>query len=97
MATYISYCNWTQQGSQKIKESPSRLDAAKKALESVGGKVKDFYMTTGRFDMVLVCEAPDESSLAMELLSITSKGSVTTETVRAFTEAEYRKVIQDLP
>jgi uncharacterized protein with GYD domain len=94
---YISYLRWTPQGSQNIKESPSRLDAAKKAFESLGLKMKDFYMTTGRYDMVIITEAPDETAVAKAMLSIVSKGSVRTETVRAFTESEYRSIITALP
>jgi|SRR5216683_8049121 uncharacterized protein with GYD domain len=97
MPTYISLCRWTQQGSEKIKESPSRLDAAKKTFEPLGVKLRDFYMTTGRYDMVIVCDAPDEMALAKAMLAISSKGSIKTETVRAFNEDEYRKVIAALP
>jgi len=97
MATYITYLRWTQHGSQNIKESPARLDAAKKTLESVGVKVKDFYMTTGRYDMVIISEAADETAMAKAMLAVISKGSVTTETVRAFTESEYRSIIKAVP
>ncbi len=97
MATYITYCRWTQQGSQKIKDSPSRLDAAKKLFQSAGVQIRDFYMTTGRYDLVIVCEAPDETAIAKALLSVISTGSVTTETVRAFNEDEYRKIMTSLP
>jgi uncharacterized protein with GYD domain len=93
MPTYISLCRWTQQGSQKIKESPSRLDSARKAFESYGVKMRDFYMTTGQYDMVIVSDAPDDASIAKAMLSVASGGSVKSETMRAFNEDEYRKVI----
>jgi uncharacterized protein with GYD domain len=32
MATYIALLKWTPQGLQNLKESPSRLDAARKKL-----------------------------------------------------------------
>jgi uncharacterized protein with GYD domain len=32
MATYITLVNYTQKGIEDIKESPNRLDAAKKAF-----------------------------------------------------------------
>lgn len=56
----IELLKWTPQGLQKLKEIPSRLDAARKSFETAGVKMKDFYMVTGRYDMVLICEAPDE-------------------------------------
>jgi uncharacterized protein with GYD domain len=97
MPTYISYCRWTAQGAQNVKDSPSRLDAARKGFESLGMKIKDFYMTTGRFDMAIIHEAPDDITAAKAMLSVLAKGSITSETVRAFNENEYRKIIKELP
>jgi uncharacterized protein with GYD domain len=96
MQTYIALLNWTPQGLQNLRESPSRLDAARKSFEAAGVKMKDFYMVTGRYDMVIICEAPDEGSLARALLSVTSKGAITSETCRAFTEQEYRQIVNGL-
>ncbi len=97
MPTYITMAKWTQKGIEKIKESPNRLDAFKKIVQSAGGTVKSFYMVTGRYDIVVVLEAPDDAAVAKVALATGSSGSITTETVRAFTEDEYRKVIASLP
>ena len=96
MPTYITLLRWTSQGLQNIKESPKRLDAARKTLEAAGIKLKEFYMVTGRYDALYISEAPDETALAKATLSIASKGAVQTETLRAFTEEEYRKIIGSL-
>lgn len=66
-------------------------------MESAGVTMKDFYMVTGRYDMVAIGEAPDEGVMARALLSITSKGDFTSETCRAFTEEEHRQIIGSLP
>lgn len=97
MPTYIALMKWTSQGLQSLKESPARLDAARKTFEAAGVKMKDFYMVTGRYDMVAICDAPDEGAVAKALLSITSSGNLTSETIRAFTEQEYRQIIRGLP
>ena len=96
MPTYIEFLKWTPQGLQGIKQSPTRLDAARKGFEAAGVKMKDFYMVTGRYDMVAVCEAPDDTALAKAMLSSTAEGSITSETCRAFTEDEYRRIIGGL-
>ena len=96
MGTYISLLRWTSEGVKEIRKSPSRLDAAKKVFQDLGVTVLAFYMTTGQYDMVFICEAPDESVLAKALLQIVSKGAVQSETFRAFTEAEYRKIMENL-
>jgi uncharacterized protein with GYD domain len=96
MPTYISLCSWTQQGVEKVKDSPARLDAAKKAFKAAGGELKQFYMTMGRCDMVIVSEAPNDEAAAKAALTVAASGSVRTETLRAFTEEEYRKLLGSL-
>ena len=51
----------------------------------------------GRFDAVLIEEAPNEEAVARLLLAIGAQGNVRTETLRAFTEEEYRKLIAGMP
>ncbi len=96
MPTYISLCKWTQQGVKTVKESPTRLDGAKKGLAKHGVKILNFYMVTGVYDLVIVCEAPNFEVMAKAMLSTMSVGSITTETSRAFTEDEYRAIIGSL-
>ena len=78
----------------KIKESPARLDAARKAAEKVGGKILTWYLTTGQYDAVIVSEYPNDEAVARFSLSAGALGNVTTETLRAFTEAEYRNIVE---
>jgi uncharacterized protein with GYD domain len=96
MATYIAFLKWTQQGLQNVKQSASRLEAARQGFEAAGVRMKDFYMVTGRHDMIAVLEAPDDVALAKAILGTASQGSVTTETCRAYTEEEYRRIIGGL-
>jgi uncharacterized protein with GYD domain len=97
MATYISMLRYTQQGIEKIKESPTRLDAARKMFESVGAKIKDFYLVNGRYDAIVISEASDDTAVAKVSLALGSRGNVRTETFRAFTEDEFRKIVGGLP
>ncbi len=97
MPTYITLANWTDQGIRDVKESPQRLDAAKKAVEAAGGKWVSFYMTMGRYDMVVIIEAPGDEVASAVLLAIGSGGSVRTETLRAYPEAQYRDIIAKMP
>lgn len=93
MPTYISLLKWTDQGIQNVKDSPKRLDDFKSALEAVGGKLVGFYLTMGRYDMVLIIESPSDEVSAILSLSTASSGSIKTETMKAFTEDEYRGII----
>jgi uncharacterized protein with GYD domain len=96
MPTYISLIRYTQQGIQHIKESPKRLEAAKKALRDAGAELKELYLVMGQYDAVSISEAPDDETLARVVLALGSKGNVQTETLRAFREEEYRKIVSAL-
>src|SRR5215472_12616487 len=96
MPTYIAFLKWTPQGLHNIKQGPSRLDAARKEFQAAGVKMKDFYMVTGPYDMICVLDAPDDLTLAKAILSATSQGNVTSETIRAYTEQEYRQIVSGL-
>lgn len=97
MPTYITLIKWTDQGIASIKEAPARLDAGKDTLKTFGSELKAFYLTMGRYDIVTVSEAPDDVAAAKVALTIGSAGNVTTETLRAFTEDEYREIVAALP
>ena len=97
MATYINLLKFTQRGIENIKESPARLDAAKKLFRANGGELKAWYLVMGQYDAVVISEGPEDMSAAKLALIIGSLGSIRTETLRAFTEDEYRKLVASLP
>lgn len=96
MTTYIMLINWTEQGMKNVRESPKRLDAAKKMLADMGGSFKQFYLTMGDCDMVAVVEAPDDAVMARLALGLGMAGSVRTRTLKAFPEAAYREIVSSL-
>jgi uncharacterized protein with GYD domain len=96
MATYISLLRYTEQGIKNIKESPNRLDSVREAFRKVGAELKDFYLVNGQYDAICISEAPDDDTIAKLMLSIGAKGNVRTETIRAFKEDEFRKIVQGL-
>ena len=93
MAKYILLVNWTDQGVKSVKDSPKRLDAARKLAETAGARLGDFYMTMGGYDMVAHVEAPDDATLAKFVLHLAGAGNVRTQTLKAFSEDEYRKIL----
>ena len=97
MATYISLIKFTQQGITTIKEGPARLDAGKETLKTFGSELKAFYLTMGSYDIVAISEAPDDAAAAKVALALGAAGNVTTETLRAFSEDEYREIVAALP
>ena len=84
-------------GIKSIKEGPSRLEKARQALKSLGGELKSFHLVQGRYDAIVIAEAPNDEVLARFALATGSQGNVRTETMRAFNEEEYRRIIAGLP
>ena len=96
MATYLIQSQWTDQGIRNVKESAKRLDVGKKKLKEMGGDLKAFYLTTGSYDMLAIVEVPDDAALARHLLWLGAQGNLRTQTVRAFTEDEFRGIVAEL-
>jgi uncharacterized protein with GYD domain len=97
MPTYVSLLRYTDQGIRNIKDSPNRLDSAKKAFQAAGGELKQYFLLMGRFDALVISEAPTDETAGKIALSLGALGNVRTETLKAFSEAEYRKLIASLP
>lgn len=51
----------------------------------------------GRYDMVVIADLPDDEAAARAALTLAKGGSVRTETLKAFTEDEYREIVAGLP
>jgi uncharacterized protein with GYD domain len=93
MGIYISLVNWTDQGIKSVKDSPARVDDARALAKKYGCEMKDFFMTIGAYDMVVMMEAPDDDAAAKFSLALASTGSVRTTTMKAFSEDAYRKIV----
>ena len=97
MAKYISLVKYTAKGIENVKESPNRFDGFKQLCESMGATVEGFFLTMGRYDLVVIVDAPNSETVAKIILTTGSGGAVSTETLRAFSEEEYRNIISELP
>ena len=81
-----------EQGLQPVVEQRQE-----QTFKGLGAEIKDFYLVTGQYDCIIVVEAPDEETVTRAALAVGSRGAVRTETVRAFTESEYRELLGSLP
>ncbi len=96
MTTYVLLASWTEQGIRDIKDSPQRLDTAKKMLQDMGGSIKSFFLTMGEYDIVAIYEAPDDAIAARFVIQLGQLGDVRTKTLKAFPEAAYREIVASL-
>jgi len=97
MPTYILLSSWTQKGIENVKDSPNRLDKAREGFSALGVEIKEFWFCQGRYDMVVMIEAPDIQTYAKALLKLGSYGNIHAETLRALPENEYREIIAAIP
>ncbi len=93
MSTYITLAKFTEQGIRNIKDSPKRAEAFRKVCEKLGARIKDIYWTMGRYDVVVIGDAPDAVTMNAILYSLGSLGNVRTETLLAFTRQETDQAI----
>jgi len=97
MATYVMLFRYTEKGIENVKQSPSRVNAVKEAFRKLGAEVKDFYLLMGRYDTMIIAEAPNDEVMATAALALGSMGNVRSETLRAFSEDEFRRIVGAIP
>jgi len=97
MPTYVSLVRFTDQGIRNVKEAAERIAAVEKLFGQVGARMSEIYLTMGRYDYVVVMEAPDDETATKAALAVASLGNVRTETLRAYGRPEIAKIIGGLP
>ena len=93
MPTYVALAKWTDQGRQKVVSIADRIDEVRQQGEQMGVKTIGHYVTMGRFDQVVVMEAPDDETMAKMLLMVAGRGNAETETLRAWPIEEVRDLL----
>ncbi len=97
MPAYITLFKWTQKGLGDIKDSPERIKQVKALGEKLGIRTIGVWVTMGEYDLVGIGEAPDDQTVAVDMLTIAGSGNVTTVTMRAFSEEEFAQIVSKLP
>ncbi len=96
MATYVVLANFSDQGIKTVKQSIERADAFKQMAAKGGASVKHIYWTLGSRDVVAICEAPDDEAATALSLSVSSRGNVRCETLRAFSVDEMQAILSKM-
>jgi uncharacterized protein with GYD domain len=95
--TYISLMKLTDQGIKDIKDLPQRLEAQKKAMAALGGKLLAFYMVMGEYDYVAISEGPNDEAAMISLIGLGAQGNVRTTTMKAFDMETVSGLLAKLP
>ncbi len=83
MTKYLLTSTYTTEGLRGLTKDggSGRVDAARKAAESVGGHLDAMYFSFGDQDVYAVCELPDNKAAAALSLAVAASGAVNTKTV----------------
>jgi uncharacterized protein with GYD domain len=97
MATYVTLIRFTEKGAKNFKDTCKRAADFKTSAKKLGIEVKETYWCMGRFDGVLIFDAPDDETATAGLLSLSALNNVTTQTLRSFTASEMNKILGKVP
>ena len=98
MPLYVTLYKLTDQGRKTIKDSPKRVrEITARAEKMAGVKVHHALYTSGRYDMVVVTEAPNDEVANTVALGVMASGNVVGETLHAYTVEQIEKIASKLP
>ena len=91
MATFVVLGKWTEKSFEAMKD-PAAWDEVKKIVKDMGVEIRGWYMLMGQYDEMCILEAPDAETVAKLVISLSAKYGGKTETLRAFSEEEAKKL-----
>ena len=97
METYCILMNFSGASVGNVEEANKAEESMMKAIEAVGGKLVGIYTLLGRFDVLAILQVPDGKAIATLMHGMKmNQPSISTETMRAFTDEEYSDVMQSV-
>ncbi len=96
MVAYIGLFKYTPQGMADIKESPKRIKAMSDMIQKLGGRMIGAWLTMGEYDQVIIAEFPNDEVAARMALEVGRSGNVTSQSMRAFSEEEFARIVSQM-
>jgi uncharacterized protein with GYD domain len=97
MTTYVALVNFTEQGVQNFRDTRQRADNFRAMADQAGVTVRDVFWLLGRYDGLLLLDAPDEETVTALMLALASLGNVRTQTLRAYDSSEIGTILGRVP
>ena len=94
MAMFVVLSKFTDQGAKNIQNLRKFAEQNMARGERLGLKIHGWYLTQGRYDIVVIAEAPDAETMLASAAGIAGAGNNRTETLRAFTLDEVEQVLK---
>src|SRR5438552_19133835 len=97
MPMFICSLKWSDQRIRSVKDAPKRAQASRELSKKLGIEIKEVYLTSGDDDLLVIVDTPNGDNVAKFALALGSQGNVRTRTARAWPQAEFQKLISELP
>jgi len=94
MPKFMTTGRLTQSAMQGLASKPEdRSEAVGKLVAAAGGKLLDYYVTTGEHDFILITEADGAEIAVAAVMAAASAGAVSdVKTTQIWTSAEFKDV-----
>ena len=95
MPKYLIQASYTAEGLKGVQKDKAsgRKAATIKAVESVGGKMENFYYALGPDDVVIIVDLPDNASAAALSVAASASGLIHSKTTALLTVEEVDKAL----
>lgn len=90
---FATLTNFTEQGIRNIGETTHRAAQFREMARNSGLIISEMLWLNGRFDGLLIYEAPDLETATALMMRLLQAGNVTTETLSAFDAAGMQDVL----
>lgn len=96
MAKYLVCGSYTEKGLKGLlKEGGTkRMEESKKAVESLGGTLENYYYAYGDNDFYFIVDTPSSASFTAGILLANSSGTVKLKTVALITPEEVDEAVK---
>ena len=96
MPKYLLHGSYTEAGLKGLlKEGGTkRMEATKKAVESLGGKLEAYYYAFGENDYYLIVDQPESVNVIAGILSANATGTVKLKTTVLITPEEVDQAVK---
>ena len=91
---FVVLSKFTDQGAKNIQNLRKGVEENMARGARLGIKVHGWYLTQGRYDLVVLAEAPDAETMLAQAAGIAGTGNTRTETLRAYTLDEVEEVLK---
>jgi uncharacterized protein with GYD domain len=96
MPTFIVQGKFSQPAIKGMLQTPEdHSESVSRLIEGLGGKLLQYYMTTGEYDWMVISEAPNADTVLAACIAAASGGGVTDlKTVSAWSGPEAKAIFE---